>query len=135
MSDRFLLDTNVLSHLVRQPQGLVARRIAEVGEAAVCTSIVVAAELRFGAARRQHARLTVQVEAVLAAIEVLPLDAPVDRHYAQLRAALEGAGTPIGPNDLLIAAHALAEGCTLVTDNEGEFRRVPGLPVVNWLGV
>lgn len=136
MSDRrFLLDTNILSQLVRQPQGVVARHIARVGEAAVCTSVVVAAELRFGAARRQHARLTAQVQAVLAAIPVLALDAPADQCYARLRAELERTGKSIGPNDLLIAAHALAEGCTLVTDNESEFRRVAGLDVVNWLSV
>ncbi|GAA3983989.1 type II toxin-antitoxin system VapC family toxin [Comamonas faecalis] len=131
---QFLLDTNILSDLVRQPQGVVARRIAQVGEDAVCTSIIVAAELRFGAAKRGAPRLTQQVDAILAALPVLPLELPADAGYAQIRCALEQAGQPIGPNDLLIAAHALALQCTLVTANEREFARVPGLVIVNWLG-
>lgn len=132
-ASRYLLDTNILSDLVRNPQGVVARRIAEVGEEAVCTSIVVAAELRFGAAKRNAPRLTAQVEAVLEAIEIVPFDAPADRAYAQVRLALEAAGEPIGPNDLFIAAQALAGQCVLVTANVDEFCRVNGLQVVNWL--
>lgn len=131
---RYLLDTNVLSDLVRHPQGKVAQMIAARGEAAVCTSIIVAAELRFGAAKRNAPRLTQQVESILAAMAVLPLDAPADRAYAQLRLALEQSGQPIGPNDMLIAAHALANGCILVSANVGEFSRVAGLTVENWLG-
>lgn len=130
----FLLDTNILSTLVRQPQGVVAQRITQVGEEAVCTSIIVAAELRFGAAKRGAPRLTQQVEAILAALPVLPLELPADAGYAHIRWVLEQAGQPIGPNDLLIAAHALALKYTLVTANEREFARVPGLTVVNWLG-
>jgi tRNA(fMet)-specific endonuclease VapC len=130
---RYLLDTNILSDLVRNPQGAVAIRIAEAGEAAVCTSIIVAAELRFGAAKKNVERLTHQVECILAALDVLPFDAPGDEAYAQLRCALEQSGKPIGPNDLLIAAHALASGCVLVTANVDEFSRVAGLPVENWL--
>ncbi len=129
----YLLDTNILSDLIRQPAGRIRDRIAECGEERICTSIVVASELRFGAAKKGSARLTAQMEAVLGAIGVLPLDEPADRHYAEIRQALEQAGTPIGGNDLLIAAHALALGRTLVTANEGEFRRVPGLMVENWL--
>jgi tRNA(fMet)-specific endonuclease VapC len=130
---RFLLDTNIVSDLVRQPQGVVAQRIAEVGEDAVCTSIIVAAELRFGAAKRASSRLTQQVETILAALPVLPLDAPADAAYAHIRHHLTQIGQPIGPNDLLIAAHALSLGCTVVTANTREFARVPDLPVVNWL--
>ena len=132
-STRYLLDTNIVSDLVRRPQGAVATQIATVGEEAVCTSIIVAAELRFGAAKRNAPRLTNQVEAILAAMDVLPLDAPVDRAYAHLCWALEQSGQPIGPNDMLIAAQALESGCVLVTANVGEFSRVPDLPVENWL--
>jgi tRNA(fMet)-specific endonuclease VapC len=130
---RYLLDTNVLSDLVRHPQGRVAQRIVDVGEAAVCTSIIVAAELRFGAIKRSAPRLTTQVETILAAMEVLPFDVPADGAYAQLRLSLEHSGQPIGPNDMLIAAHALASECVLVTANEGEFSRVADLRVENWL--
>lgn len=131
---RYLLDTNILSDLVRHPQGIVARKIAEVGEAAVCTSIIAAAELRFGAAKRNSARLSHQVHAILSAIEVLALDMPADSAYAQLRWALEQSGRPIGPNDMLIAAQALAHECVLVTANVGEFSRIADLQVTNWLG-
>ena len=130
---RFLLDTNIVSHLVRQPQGIVRDRIAEVGEETICISILVAAELRFGAAKKQSARLTQQVEAVLAALPILPLEAPVHVHYADIRVTLATAGCPIGPNDLIIAAHARALGLTLVTHNLSELSRVPGLRVETWL--
>ena len=129
----YLLDTNVVSHLVRQPHGPVAARIAEVGEDSVVTSIVVACELRYGAAKRGSKKLTRQIEAILGAMTVLPLEADADRHYAAIRAALEKRGTPIGANDMLIAAHARALQAVCVTANVAEFRRVSGLKVENWL--
>ena len=132
MARRFLLDTNIVSHVARFPQGLVAERIAEVGERQVCTSIVVAAELRYGAARRRSERLTRRIEAVLSALDVLAFDEPADRRYAELRTHLERRGTPIGPNDMLIAAQALALELTVVSANVDEFMRVPRLPVENW---
>jgi len=130
---RYLLDTNVVSDLVRNPQGKVAQRIGKVGEALVCTSIIVAAELRYGAAKKGSPRLSAQLEAVLGALEVLPFERPADAAYGLLRAQLEQAGRPIGANDLLIAAHALALGFTVVTDNEKEFARAKDLSVKNWL--
>ena len=77
--------------------------------------------------------LTAQVEAVLGALEILPLEPPVDRYYGELRAGLERTGRPIGADDLLIAAQGLMLGLTLVTDNEREFSRVEGLTIENWL--
>jgi tRNA(fMet)-specific endonuclease VapC len=130
---RYLLDTNVVSDLVRNPQGKVAQRIRQVGEAQVLTSIIVAAELRYGAAKKGSARLSAQLEAVLSALDVLPFEPPADAIYASLRIKLEGMGTPIGANDMLIAAHALALGCTIVTDNENEFAPVRDLSRENWL--
>jgi len=94
---QFLLDTRIVSHLVRYPQGVVRDRIAEVGEETVCVSLLVAAELRFGAARKQSARLTQQVEAVLSVLPILALETPVDTHYAEIRVRLETSGCPIGP--------------------------------------
>jgi tRNA(fMet)-specific endonuclease VapC len=129
----YLLDTNVLSDLIRNPAGAAARRIAQVGEDAVATSVIVAGELRYGAAKRASPQLTERVEALLAEIPVLPLAPPADAAYGRLRAALEAAGTPIGGNDMLIAAHALALGRTVVTANVGEFGRVEDLAVENWL--
>ena len=129
----YLLDTNIVSDLVRNPQGRVTRRIREVGENEIATSIVVAAELRYGAARKGSPRLSTQLEAVLGALAVLPLEAPADEIYGALRARLEREGRPIGGNDLLIAAHALSLGHTLVTDNRREFARIADLPLENWL--
>ena len=130
---RYLLDTNIVSDLVRNPQGRIAQHIRKIGEAQVCTSIIVAAELRYGAAKKQSARLTAQLQAVLGALEVLPLEAPADTTYGALRARLEKAGRPIGANDLLIAAQTLALGYTIVTDNEKEFAQIKDLPRENWL--
>ena len=130
---RYLLDTNILSDLLRNPAGRAARRLAVVGEAAVCTSIVVACELRYGAAKKGSHRLSERVEILLGSLEILPLDKEADRRYAEVRSHLDRLGKPIGPNDLLIASHALALDLTLVTDNFEEFARVPGLSAENWL--
>jgi len=130
---RYLLDTNIVSDLVRKPQGKVAEQILKVGETKVCTSIVVAAELRYGAEKKQSPRLSAQLEAVLGALEILPLEKPADVSYGSIRAQLERAGKPIGANDLLIAAQALTLGYTVVTDNEKEFSRVKHLQMENWL--
>jgi tRNA(fMet)-specific endonuclease VapC len=133
MTYQYLLDTNILSDLVKNPQGIVFRRIATIGEDRVCTSIIVACELRFGAVKSRSSRLLTQLEQILRVLPVLPLELSVDQHYAEIRTDLEQAGTPIGPNDLLIAAHALALNLTLVTANTREFERVPALELENWL--
>ena len=122
----------MLSDLIRHPQGTVARHISTAGEDAVCTSIIVAAELRFGAEKSGSKKLANRIDLVLSALEVLPLETPADRHYGEIRWQLALQGKPIGPNDLLIAAHALALDLTVVTANAGEFSRVPGLKVENW---
>lgn len=133
MSPRYLLDTNILSDLIRHPQGLVANRITTVGEDTVCTSIVVAAELRYGAEKSSSPRLADRVDLLLSALDILPLEPPADRHYGEIRQQLTRQGIAIGPNDLLIAAQALALDLTVVTANVREFSRVPGLRVENWL--
>ncbi len=130
---RYLLDTNIVSDLVRNPQGNVARHVRRVGEKHVCTSIIVAAELRYGADKKGSPRLSSQLDAVLGVLEVLPFEAPADTSYGLLRTRLEKRGTPIGGNDLLIAAQALALGYVIVTDNQKEFSRVEGLRLQNWL--
>ncbi len=129
----YLLDTNILSDLIRNPQGTVASRISSAGEDTVCTSIVVAAELRFGAEKSGSRKLANRVDLILSAVNILPLEPPADRHYGEIRQQLSRQGTPIGPNDLLIAAHALALDFTVVTANARELSRVPGLKVENWL--
>ena len=130
---RYLLDTNIVSDLVRNPQGRAAQRVAVVGDLNVCTSIVVAAELWYGAIKKDAPRLTEQLEAVLGVMEILPLTLPIDREYGRLRARLERDGQPIGGNDLLIAAQTVVLRLTLVTDNEREFSRIAELPCENWL--
>ena len=129
---RYLLDTNVVSDLVRRPGGATARRAAAVEADSLAISVIVAAELRYGAARRGSERLTRQLEAVLSAIRVLPLEEPADSHYGMIRSELERIGQPIGHNDLLIAAHARSLGAILVTRNVREFSRVSGLGVETW---
>jgi tRNA(fMet)-specific endonuclease VapC len=127
-----MLDTNIVSEVVRYPLGVTAERLGRMTRDMVCTIIVVAAEVRFGILRRGSARLSARVNEVLAGLDILPLAAPADVHYARLRTLLERQGQHIGQNDLLIAAHALALGCTIVTANVREFARVPGLVVENW---
>src|SRR5580704_14742860 len=98
MNGRYLLDTNAVSDLVRNPHGQIASRIAQVGATQVCTSIIVAAELRFGAVKRGSQRLLTQLETVLNPLDVLALEAPSDRIYGELRTRLEQSGRPIGSN-------------------------------------
>jgi tRNA(fMet)-specific endonuclease VapC len=130
---RYMLDTNILSDLIRNPQGKAAQRIARAGEDNICTSIIVAAELRYGCAKSGSIKLRKAVEDLLGEIDVLPFEAPADADYGSIRVLLESAGTPIGGNDLLIAAHARALGAIIVTANRDEFKRVRDLKVENWL--
>jgi tRNA(fMet)-specific endonuclease VapC len=130
---RYMLDTNVISDLIRNPKGKAAKRIARVGENNICTSIIVAAELRYGCAKKGSERLLKSVEDLLAEIDVLPFESPADVEYGNIRSELENAGKPIGANDFLIAAHAAAVNATIVTANVDEFKRVRGLKVENWL--
>ena len=130
----YLLDTNILSDLIKRPAGTVARKIASLdSDEMCCSSIIVACELCSGAFKKNSPALTVKVNQLLDTITVLPLDSGVEYKYAELRTTLEKAGTTIGGNDLLIAAHALTLNLTVVTANEREFSRVPELTVENWL--
>jgi tRNA(fMet)-specific endonuclease VapC len=129
---RYMLDTNIISDLIRNPRGRAAKRIAKVGEDTICT-IIVAAELRYGCAKSGSKRLLKAVENLLGEISVLPFDVPADAEYGAIRSELEAGGRPIGSNDLLIAAHAYATGATIVTANADEFKRIRGLKVENWL--
>lgn len=130
---RYMLDTDIISDLVKNPQGKAAERIAKVGEDNICTSFIVAAELRYGCAKSGSKRLLKAVEDILGEIAVLPFEVPADAEYGGIRSELEAAGKPIGSNDFLIAAHAYAAGATIVTANTDEFKRVRGLNVENWL--
>lgn len=129
----YLLDTNIISDLIKDPQGVVMQRIEQLGEDEVATSIIVAAELRFGAEKKGSAPLIERVNAILSRMNVLPLVQDVDQTYGNIRTLLEAKGTPIGANDLFIAAHARSLDMVLVTANVKEFERVVGLKVENWL--
>jgi len=129
----YMLDTNIVSDALRNPQGPVAMRIRQIADDDISVSIIVAGELRFGAKKRGSDKITALVEGFLARTQVLPLESDADSHYAGIRVALETAGTPISANDMLIAAHALALDATLVTGNAREFSRIEGLKVENWL--
>lgn len=128
---KYLLDTNMVSELLRNPDGKAASRIWELAPDCL-TSVIVLAELRYGMEKRPSPKRERLLKAVLSSLDVADWKPPADRHYGELRAALERKGTPIGNNDMLIAAHALALDCVLVTANEREFRRVQGLTVENW---
>ncbi len=128
-----MLDTNIISDLVRHPEGLAAERLALIGDRDVATSVIVAGELRYGCVKKGSPRLTERVEAVLREIEVLSVKPEASTHYGDIRRNLESRGLSIGQNDLWIAAQARSADAVLVTDNETEFRRVEGLVVENWL--
>jgi tRNA(fMet)-specific endonuclease VapC len=128
----FLLDTNAMSDLMKNPAGMVARAIADRLDDEIATSLIVAAELRYGAARRASPRLRTAVEALLRLVPVVSPEPPFDTVYGDLRASLESSGTVLAPHDLLIAAHALTLHATIVTDDQ-VFGRVPGLAVENWI--
>lgn len=129
----YLLDTDILSSLLRTPVGIVEKKIALVGLGNVRTSIIVASELRFGAYKRSSTKLEKQTEGLLQRLSIVPFESPADEYYGRLRSDLERRGKPIGANDMLIAAQALALGDTLVTNNVREFSRINALKVENWL--
>jgi tRNA(fMet)-specific endonuclease VapC len=129
----YLLDTGVLTALIRDPAGPLVRRIAAVGERQVATSVIVAGELRYAVEGRGSARLRAAVDLVLEGLEVLPLEPGAERHYGEIRRDLERLRIPFGANDLWIAAHTRAGGHVLVTTSDREFRRIKGLLVENWL--
>lgn len=131
--DRYLLDTNIISALLRHPPDRLLARIAAVEAGALAVSVVAVGELHFGSAKRQSVRLAQQIDAILAALEILPLTSPVAVEYGAIRAGLEASGRPIGPNDIWLAAHARALDAILVTANVREFSRVSGLKIENWL--
>jgi len=131
---RFMLDTNLCIYAIkhRPPEVIAALRAHE--SAGLGLSSITVAELYFGVAKSGSARNLSALEQFLAPLELADFDRSAAAAYGPLRAALEAAGTPIGPLDTQIAAHALALGVTLVSNNTREFARVPGLRLENWVG-
>ncbi len=133
MSLRYLLDTNMCVYAVSGRHPLVTRKLDRQGTGKVCISVIVLGELLFGISksqRRDDALLRLEALQQIADAMELPVDAAA--HYGDIRAHLERAGTPIGNNDLWIAAHARAADLILVTNNAREFARVPDLKLENW---
>lgn len=129
----YLLDTNILIAMTKERPGL-AERLARYPAHAIWLSSVVVAEIEYGiakSARREHNRRV--FDCLLGGFPIVPFDATAARQYGPIRARLEWEGRLIGPNDLMIAAHAKALGAVLVTDNVGEFALVAGLVLENWL--
>lgn len=126
------LDTNICSYILRRhPPGMLAR-FAALNPGQVWISAIVAAELRFGAAKLGAPRFAAAVEQWLSGFELRPWPLEATHHYAAIRASLEKTGQPIGGMDLMIAAHALAEDSVVITSNTREFHRVPSLAVEAW---
>ena len=134
---KYLLDTNIVSYFLRDASPTLNQRILDSTPDTLALSIISAGELRYGLSKlppsRRATELTQHLNALLTAIAVLPLPPEAAPHYGNIRAQLEAAGAPIGANDLWIAAQALAQNLTLVTNNTREFERVAGLHIENWL--
>jgi tRNA(fMet)-specific endonuclease VapC len=126
-----MLDTDISSYIIKRRPPSLAERFEEHAPE-LCVSAITAAELRFGAEKVNRPKLTKLVEEFLSRLQILDWTVEVTFHYARARAALESAGTPIGNMDLLIAAHALCEGSTVVTNNVKHFQPVPGLTIEEW---
>ena len=132
---RYLLDTNICIYIAKRKPPEVLARFESLAEGELAMSLITFGELHFGAIRSTNAAKALEaIELLATAIPVVALDLAVGAHYGHIRAHLAAAGTPIGNNDLWIAAHARSAGFTLVTNNAAEFRRVPGLRVENWVG-
>lgn len=130
---RRLLDTNVCIHIIRRRPQAVLRRFEDYGIGEVAVSSVTVAELRYGAEKSPRSEQNLEaLGRFLLPLEVLAFGGEAAAAYGRVRAALENAGTPIGPLDTLIAAHAVSVGVTLVTNNTREFGRVQGLEVEDW---
>ena len=129
----WMLDTDTCSYLLREHPQHVLARLDLVARDEVAISTVVGAELRYGAARVKSRKLAATIERWLALFVIVPWDDEAAQVYARIRAAVEAKGKPIGNLDLLIAAHALSRGATLVTNNTRHFSQVPGLRIENWV--
>lgn len=129
---RYLLDTNICIYIINRKPPEVFRHFEGLSVGDIAISSITGAELAHGVTKSGSSRNQQALEKFLMPLDILAFDTMAMHHYGRLRTQLERLGTPIGPLDTLIAAHALALGCTLVTNNLREFERVPGLPLENW---
>jgi len=126
-------DTNICSYILRRHPEKMLERFASLEHDEVWLSAIVAAELRFGAAKLAEPRFSAAIEAWLDGFEIRPWPIEATHHYAQIRSELEKIGQAIGGMDLMIAAHALSESSSLITNNAREFHRIANLQVEEWL--
>lgn len=132
---KYLLDTNICIYLTKQQHPALIARFQSLAENEVAMSVITYGELQFGAQKSQKPKQVLEaLERLSLAIPVLVMTQETSQHYGEIRAHLQKQGTPIGNNDLWIAAHARAEDLTLVTNNVREFERVADLRVQNWVG-
>ncbi len=130
----YLLDTNICSYIVSRRPPAAYERFSQVSFKEIAISTITLAELLFGVTKSPNReRNDVAYRSFLTPLTILDFDAEAAAHYGDIRATLERKGTPIGPLDLLIAAHARSRDLTLVTNNEREFARVDGLKLENWI--
>jgi tRNA(fMet)-specific endonuclease VapC len=130
---RYLLDTNIISDLMRNPDGKVGNRVAELDKKEIFTSVLAIGEVRYGIEKRGSKNHAAALKSVLQLLTPEPFKSPADRHYATIRLTIEAMGLPVGQLDMLLGAQALASDAILVTANEKHFRHMPGLKVENWL--
>lgn len=128
---QYILDTDISSYLIRGDHETVTKKFSELYDSCAISSIT-AAELQYGAKKRNNKQLTQKVKAFCDLVEIIPWDEDAAKAYAKLRVALETSGTPIGNMDMLIAASALARKAVLVTNNTEHFSRVKDLKLGNW---
>ncbi len=132
---KYLLDTNICIYLIKKKPPQVLQKFTRHSAGEIGVSTITVAELRLGVQKsRQRLQNEQALDRFLIPLAIAEFDYEAAVAYGRLRAALEAAGTPIGPLDMLIAAHAVSLGVTLVTNNIHEFARVPGLKVENWAG-
>jgi tRNA(fMet)-specific endonuclease VapC len=135
MPSRFMLDTNICIYIRRMRPAPVLERFRSLARGEAVISVVTYGELRYGAEKSvSRERALKMLDELVALVPVQPLSPAAGVAYGAIRLALERQGGIIGGNDLWIAAQAHAADLTLVTNNEGEFRRVPGLRIENWAG-
>ena len=131
---RFMLDTDTCIALIKRKPAPILRQLTALPPGEAGLSAVTLAELRYGVAKSSDRDKNGQaLDEFLLPLEIADFDEPAAEIYGQVRAALERAGTPIGPLDTQIGSHALSLGASLVSHNAREFRRIPGLSVVDWL--
>ena len=131
---RYMLDTNICIYIIKHKPESVYTKLKKVQPEDVCISSITYSELSYGVERSEQTdRNRLALTLMLSNIDIEAFDAVAAEEYGDIRARLEKAGTPIGFLDMLIAAHAKALGCTLVTNNGKEFSRVEGLRVENWV--